>query len=177
MKILREPILKEAQIDTPIGPMLAIAHDEVLLFLEFIDSQKITRKIGRLKERTQSVIVKGKNALISSIEQELSAWFDGSLNVFQTPVLLQGSDFQNDAWEALRLIPYGETRSYLEQASVIGRPSACRAIANANGANQLAIIIPCHRIINHNGQLGGYAGGLARKQWLLDHEKHHQKRL
>lgn len=75
------------------------------------------------------------------------------------------------AWQALTLIPYGETRSYAQQAQSLGKPTAYRAVANANGANSLSIIIPCHRIINSSGNLGGYGGGIARKQWLLEHER------
>jgi AraC family transcriptional regulator of adaptative response/methylated-DNA-[protein]-cysteine methyltransferase len=82
-----------------------------------------------------------------------------------------GSDFQKSAWQALIQVPYGQTRSYLEQASIIGKPKAFRAVANANGANQIAIVVPCHRIINTGGELGGYGGGLQRKSWLINHEK------
>ena len=87
-----------------------------------------------------------------------------------------GSDFQKSVWAALRKIPPGETRSYLDTAKAVGKPTAFRAVANANGANQLAIIIPCHRVINNNGELGGYGGGISRKQWLIDHEKKHYER-
>ena len=86
-------------------------------------------------------------------------------------MFLLGSPFQKQVWEELKKIPSGETRAYLAIAKAVGRPTACRAVANANGANQLAIIIPCHRVINTNGELGGYGGGIARKQWLLDLEK------
>ena len=82
-----------------------------------------------------------------------------------------GSPFQRQVWQVLCGIPYGETRSYAEEAMYMGKPSAYRAVANANGANQLAIIIPCHRVIASDGTLGGYGGGIAVKQWLLEHEK------
>ena len=82
-----------------------------------------------------------------------------------------GSSFQQTVWKELIKIPYGETRSYAMQSITIGNPKATRAVANANGANQLAIIIPCHRIIRNNGELGGYGGGVHRKKWLIDHEK------
>jgi O-6-methylguanine DNA methyltransferase len=83
---------------------------------------------------------------------------------------MHGSPFQKLVWNELLNIPYGETRSYLEEANAIGKPTSYRAVANANGANKLAIIIPCHRIINNNGEIGGYGGGIARKKWLLEHE-------
>ena len=82
-----------------------------------------------------------------------------------------GSPFQQQVWLALQTIPHGQTCSYQELAVQIGRPSSCRAVANANGANQIAIVIPCHRVINTGGALGGYGGGVSRKQWLLSHEK------
>ncbi len=82
-----------------------------------------------------------------------------------------GSPFQKQVWKALQQIPHGQTCSYADLAAAIGKPTACRAVANANGANQLAIVIPCHRVINSDGKLGGYGGGVSKKQWLIDHEK------
>lgn len=166
-------ILKTSWLDTPLGPMVAIASDDALYLLEFVDCRGLEREVERLQQRTKFAIIPGTTAPIISIRQELKAWFDGELKVFKTPLVLLGSPFQKSVWEALCRIPYGETRSYLEQAAMIERPSACRAVANANGANQLAIVIPCHRIINSNGDLGGYGGGIARKQCLIDHERQH----
>lgn len=171
--------LKASCLPSPLGPMIAIASDDALYLLEFVDCRGLAREVERLRQQTKSAIILGKTVPIVSIEQELKAWFEGALRTFKTPLFLLGSPFQQRAWDALCRIPYGETRSYLEQATAINRPSACRAVANANGANQLAIVIPCHRIINSNGDLGGYGGGIARKQWLIDHEKRylyrHQK--
>ena len=87
------------------------------------------------------------------------------------PTAWLGTPFQHTVWHALQTIPSGETRSYADIAKAIGQPSAYRAVARANGANQLALIVPCHRVINHNGGLGGYGGGLPRKGWLLEHER------
>jgi len=170
-RIWKTAMLVQSQIATPLGLMVAIANKDALYLLEFVDGRGVDREIERLQQQTKSTIIHGTTAPLVSIEQELQAWFDGTLKVFKTPWLLMGSPFQQEVWNALCHIPYGETRSYLEQAMSIGRPSACRAVANANGANQLAIIIPCHRIINSNGALGGYGGGIARKQWLIKHEK------
>lgn len=164
-------VLKASWLDTPLGPMVGIASEDALYLLEFVDRRGLEREVERLRQRTKSAIIPGTTAPIVSIEQELNAWFDGTLKTFKTRLFLQGSSFQKKVWEALCLIPYGETRSYLQQAAMLGNPSACRAVANANGANQIAIVIPCHRIINSNGELGGYAGGIARKQWLIEHEK------
>ena len=101
---------------------------------------------------------------------KLKSYFEGKLKKFETPLFLLGSPFQKKVWQALLKIPYGTTRSYAAQAVSMSEPKATRAVANANGANQLAIVIPCHRIINSNGALGGYGGGIARKEWLLQHE-------
>jgi AraC family transcriptional regulator of adaptative response/methylated-DNA-[protein]-cysteine methyltransferase len=101
----------------------------------------------------------------------LDNYFAGKLKQFKTPIFWSGSVFQKIVWDALVRIPYGETRSYADVAASLGKPSAFRAVANANGANPLAIVVPCHRVINTDGGLGGYGGGLARKKWLIDHEK------
>ncbi len=167
-------VLKMSCFDTPLGEMIAIASEETLYLLEFTDCKGLTLEIERLRHRTQSDIIPGISQPLESIEHELKSWFLGSLHIFTTPFLLMGSPFQKNVWEALCRIPYGETHSYLHQAKAIEKPSACRAVANANGANQLAIIVPCHRIINSNGKLGGYGGGIHRKQWLLNHEKQHR---
>lgn len=124
-----------------------------------------------MRKKTQSAIIPGRTKPINSIEKELKIYFEGNLLEFKTPLQLLGSPFQKRVWEALKKIPPGETRSYSDLAIAIGRPSAFRAVAQANGANQLAIIIPCHRVINSNGELGGYAGGLTRKKWLIIHER------
>ncbi|UHA73433.1 bifunctional transcriptional activator/DNA repair enzyme AdaA [Paenibacillus sp. 481] len=164
-------ILKASWLDTPLGPMVAIADDEALYLLEFVDRRGLEREVERLRQRTKSAIIPGYTQPIHSIEHELNQYFDGKLTHFLTPVCYLGSPFQQKVWEQLRQIPIGETRSYLELATTIGRPTAFRAVAQANGANQLAIMVPCHRVINSNGDLAGYGGGIARKQWLINHEK------
>ncbi len=164
-------ILKAAWLDTPLGPMIAIASDEALYLIEFVDCRGLERKIERLRIRTQSVIIPGYTPPINLLEKELKAYFAGTLKEFHTPLFFLGSPFQKFVWEELKKIPFGETRSYLDVAKAVARPTAFRAVAHANGSNQLAIIIPCHRVINSNGELGGYGGGLIRKQWLLNHEK------
>lgn len=167
-------VLKATWLDTQLGPMIAIASDEALYLLEFVDRRGLEREVERLRKRLHAAIIPGTTEPIMSIEQELKAYFAGQLQQFKTPLFLLGSDFQKAVWDELCRIPYGETRSYREQATAIERPAAYRAVANANGANQLAIVIPCHRIINSNGDLGGYGGGLARKQWLIQHEKQYR---
>ncbi len=163
--------LKASWLDTPLGSMFAIANDEALYLLEFVERRGLEREVERLQQRTKSAIIPGITKPITSIENEIKAYFDGELTEFKTPYHLQGSPFQKRVWEALCKIPYGITKSYKEQAETIDMPLACRAVANANGANQLAIIIPCHRIITSSGDLGGYGGGIARKKWLIEHER------
>ena len=166
-------VLKASWIDTLLGPIIAISDDNSLYLLEFADRRGLEREIERLRKRQKAAIIPGNTGPIAMIRQELGLYFVGKLKSFKTPLHLIGSDFQKKAWHALKQIPYGETRSYKSQAEITGNEKAYRAVANANGANQLAIIIPCHRIINHNGDLGGYGGGKARKEWLLKHEKNH----
>lgn len=163
-------VLKASWLDTPLGPMIAIADEQALYLLEFADCRDLEREIERLKQKTRAAIIPGQTQPLQSIEKELKHYFEGLVTEFKTPLLLIGSPFQKSVWEELKKIPYGHTLSYSALAAAIGKPSACRAVAQANGANQLAIVIPCHRVINASGQLGGYAGGVARKQWLLKHE-------
>lgn len=162
--------LKATWLDTRLGPMVAIADEEALYLLEFVDRRGLEREIERLRQKRKSAIIPGMTDPIRSIEQELAQYFDGKLTEFKTPLFLLGSPFQKNVWNQLIKIPQGETRSYSDIAAAIGNPNAFRAVAQANGANQLAIVIPCHRVINANGDLGGYGGGITRKHWLLNHE-------
>lgn len=162
--------LKATWFDSPLGPMLAVANEIELYLLEFVDRRGLEREIERLRIRTKSAIVPGDCPPLQSIKAELAEYFKGRLKTFKTPMCTIGSLFQKQVWDALQRIPYGQTRSYLDLAAMVGNPTACRAVANANGANCLAIIIPCHRVINTGGALGGYGGGIARKKWLLELE-------
>lgn len=164
-------ILKSSWIDSLLGPILAISDEEGLFLLEFIGRRGLGKEIERLKIKTKSVIIPGRSAAIGLVEEELEKYFAGNLKEFKTPIHLLGSDFQQAVWKELMRIPYGDFRSYMAQAIAIGKPTGYRAVANANGANQLAIIVPCHRIINSNGNLGGYGGGIEKKKWLIEHEK------
>lgn len=163
--------LTSSLIETPLGPMLAISDNKALYLLEFKDKITIENEIKKIQINLTTSITPGKTEPLNSITSELKAYFDGSLKTFKTRFHMIGTPFQEQVWNELLSIPYGQTRSYEEQAVGIGKQTAYRAVANANGANQLAILIPCHRIINKNGKLGGYAGGIERKKWLLDHEK------
>lgn len=170
-KIRTHHFLKASWIDTPLGPMVAIADDQALYLIEFVDRRGLEKEIERLRKKTKLPIVPGKSNPIQQVESELETYFSGKIQEFQTPLFLLGSPFQKRVWQELLKIPGGETRSYAEIAKAIGNPSAFRAVALANGANPFAIVIPCHRVINSNGELGGYGGGIKRKEWLLKHER------
>ncbi|MFH5672159.1 methylated-DNA--[protein]-cysteine S-methyltransferase, partial [Listeria monocytogenes] len=164
-------ILYSAWLETKLGSMLAISDDDSLLLLEFVDRKGLETEIKKLRVRLNAAITPEKTIIIQQIEAELAQYFNGALIDFKTPIRYIGSDFQQSVWNELRRIPIGETISYKSLAEKLGRPTASRAVARANGANQLSLIVPCHRVINTNGALGGYGGGLARKEWLIKHEK------
>lgn len=164
-------ILRAAWLDTCLGPMIAIANSAALYLLEFVDRRGLEREIERLRNRTKSAILPGYTQVTRLIETDLTHYFNGTLKEFKTPFFFLGSPFQQRVWQELKKIPIGETRSYADLSNALGKPTAYRAVAQANGANQLSLIIPCHRVINSDGQLGGYGGGITRKEWLLNHEK------
>ena len=151
--------------------MLAVADDHALHLLEFFDRTALPTELKRLRQATRSAIGFGRTPIIERIEAELRAYFAGESTHFDTPLATHGSPFTRIVWDALMAIPAGSTRSYAEIAMAAGRPTATRAVARANGANQIAIVIPCHRVIGSDGSLTGYGGGLWRKDWLLRHER------
>ena len=112
-----------------------------------------------------------ENALLLELEKQLKEYFAKERKEFTLPITLVGTPFQEEVWKVLQTIPYGETRTYKEQAIAVGNPKDVRAVANANSKNRLSIIVPCHRVIGSNGTLTGYAGGLSRKEFLLNLEK------
>jgi AraC family transcriptional regulator of adaptative response/methylated-DNA-[protein]-cysteine methyltransferase len=158
-------------IDTPLGPMLAVAEGEQLHMLEFTGRKSLKDHLDRYRKTFNAAILPGDAPGLRSIRRDLDDYFAGRTLTFRTPIAGAGTDFQAEVWKALQDIPAGETRSYADLAVSIGRPSAVRAVANANRLNRCGVIIPCHRVIGSDGTLTGYAGGLWRKQWLLDHER------
>jgi len=167
----RSLFLKAGLINTPIGCLVAVADDQCLCLLECFDDQKTLLNIEKLSRICCCAVIMADSLPITSIRNELSDYFKGSLRKFRTPVRFTGSPFQICAWTELTNIPYGETRSYVEQARAIGKETAYRAVANANGANKFIIIVPCHRVIRENGNLGGFSSGIERKIWLQNHER------
>lgn len=168
-------VLYAKWINTKLGPMVSISDDDYLYLLEFVDRRGLEREIERLRNRMKASILPGKTKISRQIEEEISLYFEKYLLHFKTPVFLLGSDFQKKVWYALKEIPAGEVSTYKKIAVQIGAPDSIRAVGNANGANQLAVIIPCHRVIQTSGDLGGYGGGRERKRWLLDHEQSFMK--
>jgi O-6-methylguanine DNA methyltransferase len=127
-------------------------------------------QLDTLRRRTGRLTTAGRTPVHDRVSTELTEYFAGERHEFETPLATPGTPFQNQAWEALMQIPYGQTRSYSQQAAAAGRPAATRAVANANGRNRIAILVPCHRVVGADGKLTGYGGGLWRKQRLLDLE-------
>ncbi len=170
-KVRAEDFIRIAWIETPIGPMAAGATTEHLCFLEFTDRRMLEAQFETLARRFHKSIAPGENAVIEKTRTELERYFAGSLKRFSVPLEYPGTEFQARVWKALLDIPYGETRSYEDVARAVGSPGAVRAVGSANGKNRIAIIIPCHRVVNKSGELGGYGGGLWRKRRLLDLER------
>jgi len=158
-------------IDGPLGAMLALANDDGLHLLDFVDRRGLERELGRVARRF--ALVPGAHPLLDRAEEQLAAYFRGERGGFDLPLAPRGTPFQRGVWSELLRIPPGATRSYAEIAARLGMPKAVRAVARANGDNYRALVIPCHRVVGSDGSLTGYGGGLARKQWLLDHERRH----
>ncbi len=162
---------KIESIETPLGSMFVVADDHALHVLDFADRRGLKEDLERLKQNSAGTIMSGRTDITDQIEGELRAYFGGQASSFDTPLKIYGSDFQQAVMEELLQIPCGYTRSYKQQAENIKKPKAVRAVARANSMNQIAIVIPCHRVIGSDGRLTGYAGGLPRKEWLLAHEQ------
>jgi AraC family transcriptional regulator of adaptative response/methylated-DNA-[protein]-cysteine methyltransferase len=171
-----DALLQADWIETPLGSMVAISCQHRLHLLEFVDRKALATEVRRLLERQPGGLGIGTTPPTEQVRQELQAFFAGRSSTFQTPCALHGTAFEREVWAALQQIPAGETRSYSDLAAALGRPSSTRAVARANGKNQLAIIVPCHRILAANGDLTGYGGGLWRKRKLITLETSYQER-
>lgn len=170
-------VIDFTRIETDLGTMVACATDKGVCLLEFSDRKGLETELKQLAKYHNANIVQGQNKYFKQLKEELDAYFDGRLKEFKVPLDISGTDFQKQVWQALVEIPYGTTSSYLRQAEVLGKPSSVRAVANANGMNKIAIIIPCHRVVGSDGSLTGYAGGLWRKRKLIDLEKDNKQKL
>jgi AraC family transcriptional regulator, regulatory protein of adaptative response / methylated-DNA-[protein]-cysteine methyltransferase len=158
-------------IETALGPMVAGAVDKGVCLLEFSDRRMMEAQIETLSRRFNLPLAPGENTHLAHLRRELDAYFTGTLRSFSVPIVYPGTPFQERVWKALLAIPYGETRTYEDIARAIGSPRGVRAVGHANGLNRIGIVIPCHRVVNKNGELGGYGGGLWRKRKLLEIEQ------
>lgn len=164
-------IINIVRFTTPLGPMFGCATLKGVCLLEFTNRKKLEKEFQEITQKLNAVILPGDNVHLDHLQQEIAEYFAGQRQEFTVALDTPGTVFQNETWKALQQVPYGETRSYQQQACVLNKPKAVRAVAAANGCNRVAIVIPCHRIIGANGQLTGYGGGLERKRWLLNFEK------
>lgn len=157
------------QLNTPLGPMFAVADSVGICLLEFTDQSVLENESKKLEK--QSVIASKDHVIFCKLHDQLQEYFQGKRRQFDISLSLYGSLFQKKVWHELQTIPFGTTSTYQTQAINIQQPTAYRAVANANGKNKIAILIPCHRVIAKNGELAGYNGGIWRKKYLLDLEQ------
>jgi len=174
--------LYTSYLSTPLGTLAIVANDQAITLVEFISScdahdylpeKKPKHSVNTVTDiATENVTENAtENAISIQAKQQLTEYFDGIRTEFDLPLAPKGTIFRQQTWQALLQIPYGETRYYSQQAQLMDNPKAVRAVGAANGANPIAIVIPCHRVIGKNGSLTGYAGGLDRKAWLLNFEQ------
>ena len=172
----QEPVIEgklvRTKTETPLGSMIAVADDAALYLLEFENRVALTGELRRL-ERDFGLIGLGSNPVLEMLVAQLEDYFAGASAGFQLPTVQHGTAFEETVWQALKQIPPGHTRSYGDIAEEIGQPEKSREVGRANGANEISIVVPCHRVIGSDGSLVGYGGGLWRKKWLLDHERHY----
>ena len=160
-----------AWVDTPHGPKEAGSTEHGVCQQEFTDRRMLEAQLQTVRRRFGTALVPGDNRHLQQLRNELKEYFDGRRRGFDVPLVYPGTAFEQEVWNALLRIEYGHTRSYEDLANQLGRPGAQRAVGHANGMNRIAILIPCHRVTNKNGQLGGYGGGLWRKRILLELER------
>ena len=155
-------------LDSPLGPLTVVVEDGCLVGL-YVEQglAKALERSAVLGEASQPEDV----PLLREVADQLAAYFRGERTDFDLPVAAAGTPFQQRVWDALRQIPYGETRSYGQLAAAVGNPAASRAVGAANGRNPVSIVVPCHRVVGSTGRLTGYAGGVTTKQALLAHEQ------
>ncbi len=160
------PSLTSRTVNTPIGPLTLFASATGLRAITHDHIPDERRRVGIDLESAQA----GSSPILDLTERQITEYFDGVRLDFDLPLDPEGTEFQRSVWSTLRTIPSGSTRTYREQATALGRPSAVRAVASADGKNPLALVVPCHRVIGSSGSLTGYAWGVETKRWLLRHE-------
>ena len=157
-------------VRTPLGTLGAVLTAQGLSRLT-LPNEPLERCESWIRRWTPDAAVRGDGRRLKDLEEQLTAYCEGSLRQFEVPVDLRGTAFQRQVWQALQDIGYGEVRTYAQVAAAIGRPKAVRAVGAANHVNPVPIVVPCHRVIGSNGALVGYGGGLDLKRRLLDLER------
>jgi len=158
-------------LNTPYGELVLGSFEEKLCLCDWRNGKTRQTIDNRLRKGLRAVFAENKSKVLDMTTQQLQEYFEGKRRQFDVPLLMVGTSFQKSVWNELRQVSYGQTLSYLQLAEKVGNKNAVRAVANANGANAISILIPCHRIIGSNGKLVGYAGGLETKKKLLILEK------
>ena len=174
--ILNPSNLALKEVKTPIGVMVFGSSEKGLCLLDFKHRKSFPRILKRISKYFGDDMINGTTPFIELAEMELSQYLQGNLKIFSVPLDIRGSAFQLKVWDALLQVKYGKTASYLDIAKKIGSPEAVRAVANANGQNGIAVIIPCHRVIGSDGSLTGYGGGVAIKKMLLHIESEFRRK-
>ncbi len=172
-KAQKRDIIATSTIKTPLGDMFCAATQKGVCILSFFEQKNLEKQIKKVQDFFKAEIIPAHNQYFACLQKELDEYFEGKRTDFTIPLQLVGTSFQQSAWRVLMSVPYGETISYKQEAKLLKNPKAVRAVGCANGQNMIAILIPCHRIIQTGGGLGGYAGGLDKKEFLLNLENKH----
>jgi O-6-methylguanine DNA methyltransferase len=170
-KTITQALIHTTTVTTPLGEMFAASTSKGICMLSFYDKFHIDAQLKNLKERFNAQIIASNNDFFLQLQQELDEYFQGIRSCFTLPLQLLGTSFQVQCWKVLLSIEYGKTISYKEEAQKINNAKAYRAVANANAQNMIEILVPCHRVIQENGKLGGYSSGIERKEFLLKLEQ------
>lgn len=152
---------------SPCGELLLGSYKDRLCICDWREGRRHPRNLARIQRHLKADFVEKPSGITLAASRQLDEYFARQRKSFDLPLLLAGTDFQKKVWQQLQKIPYGKTVSYGEEAALLGMPEAVRAVANANGANALSIIVPCHRVIGTNGHPTGYGGGMEAKKFLL----------
>jgi len=155
---------------SPLGLMFLGATENGICLAEFHDRIHLEKTLLKLAEGLNAQFIEEENPHLNQLKEQLTLYFDKKLHEFTVPLILTGTDFQQKVFQSLIKIPYGSTSTYKNQAIVLGDVKSIRAVATANGLNKIAVVIPCHRIIGSDGSMVGYAGGIHRKEALLQLE-------
>ena len=172
-KAIKKNILATSVIKTPLGDMFCAATSRGICLLSFFEQKNLKKQIEKVQKFFDSEAIPAHNKYFECLQKELDEYFEGKRADFTVPLQLVGTPFQQDVWKILMHIPYGDTISYKDEAELLKKPKAVRAVANANANNMISILIPCHRIIQKNGKLGEYASGVNKKQSLLKLENNY----